>query len=262
MLIRVESRSGAGGRGSLMLLLGLFVLLGASVAGSQTEGDALFEPPPEPIEEAAGPVGNLLEQLIELHPPDQFERCETSGAILLNEICAVGIECDPDVRIRDFVELYNPGGSPVDLACVAVSARDHVVFAPSGMLEPGAFRAFGELEMGYRIAKQRDFISLYRLGVDLDGNPKLTLSETVAIDETRAHAYRLPDGGVWFGYPLDEAEQSWPGSFGASNQPTEDEPAGVGEIVGEIDGEIGEEAGQEVGHDSDTLAADGELEEQ
>ncbi len=166
----------------------------------------------------SGPPGTLLEQLLALHDPAHFRGCGEGGHIVLNEVCAVGIECDRDVRRRDFVEVYNPGRGDVELACYALSARDEVVFSPSGRLEGGGIRAFGELEMGFRLAKRDDFVVLYRLGVDLDGGPTIAEAERVSIDEMGAHAYRIPDGGFWQTYTVEEAEQGWPGTFGESNE--------------------------------------------
>jgi hypothetical protein len=173
--------------------------------------------PTESVERPFDPAESLIDQLLEIHEPEHFANCATLGEILLNEICAAGTECDPDVRIRDFVELYNPGRQSVDLSCFVLTARDYVAFSPSGVLEPGGFRAFGEIEMGFRIAKTRDSVALYRLAIDSDGEPLLTESERVGLDEERVHLYRSPDGGSWQVFALAEAETGWPGSFGEPN---------------------------------------------
>lgn len=83
-----------------------------------------------------------------------------TAKIVLNEICAAGTECDPDVRIRDFIE---------------------------------------------------------QLRIDSEGEPLLTESERMDLDEDRVHLYRSPDGGSWQVFALGEAEEGWPGSFGRAN---------------------------------------------
>jgi hypothetical protein len=232
--VRSDSHNRSTIYGALVLLIGLCVGLGTRDARSEPDDDEAIEATGMPTElspeEASDPFDGLLEQLLEVHSPDRFADCATTGDVLLNEICAVGLECDPDVRVRDFIELYNAGREPVDLACFALTARDDVVFAPRGVLEPGGFRAFGERETGFRIAKSYDVITLYRLGVDDEGNPTLTESERVALGATRAHAYRFPDGGRWRGYAIEEAEEGWQASFGTSNQPSETEGEASGEL--------------------------------
>lgn len=234
MHVRSDSHNRSAIYGALVLLIGLCVGLGTRDARSEPDDDEAIEATGMPTElspeEASDPFDGLLEQLLEVHSPDRFADCATTGDVLLNEICAVGLECDPDVRVRDFIELYNAGREPVDLACFALTARDDVVFAPRGVLEPGGFRAFGERETGFRIAKSYDVITLYRLGVDDEGNPTLTESERVALGATRAHAYRFPDGGRWRGYAIEEAEEGWQASFGTSNQPSETEGEASGEL--------------------------------
>jgi hypothetical protein len=232
--VRSNSHYRSAIRGALVLLIGLCVGLGTRDARSEPEDDESIEQVEMSSElspeEDFDPFDSLLEQVLEVHSPERFAECGKTGDVLLNEICAVGLECDPDVRVRDFIELYNAGREPVDLACFALTARDDVVFAPRGILEPGGFRAFGERETGFRIAKSYDVITLYRLGVDDEDNPILTESERVAVGATRAHAYRLPDGGRWRGYAIDEAEEGWQASFGTSNQPSETESEANGEL--------------------------------
>ena len=186
--------------------------------------------PDAPLELPFDPVESLVDQLLEIHQADHFASCEETEGIVLNEICAAGTECDPDVRIRDYVELYNPGKRSVELSCFVLTARDYVAFSPSGLLEPGGFRGFGEVEMGFRIAKRLDSVALYRLTIGLDGEPLLAESESVEIDEDRVHLYRSPDGGSWQVFALAEAEEGWPGSFGSSNHVPSETPRGEARI--------------------------------
>ena len=135
---------------------------------------------------------------------------------MLNEVCSVGTECDEDVRVSDFVELYNPSGGPVDLSCFVLINRERVVFIPRGELASGKVRAWGEAELGFRITKADDEIELLKLGTDGTAPSYHTL-ETLPIREDQSHSFRVPDGGTWRYLELDEAEAEWPGSFNEPN---------------------------------------------
>jgi hypothetical protein len=160
--------------------------------------------------------------------PEYDERrlteCASSATPVLNEICAVGSDCDEDVRVADFVELYNPEAGDVDLGCFVVSGLDDRPFVGRGQIPPGEVRGFGEVLLGFRIKKADDEISLHRISAGPDGELDLTLLESLPVDSEHAHSYRLPDGGAWQHLDEEQAEIDWPGTFGESNTSDRDEP--------------------------------------
>jgi hypothetical protein len=170
-----------------------------------------------PSESDLDPHALLLDRVLEEVDSESFAACTARGEVRLNEVCAVGTECDQDVRISDYVELYNPGPEETDLGCFALSARDFEPTVLRGLLAPGGLQAFGESELGFRIAKDGDFVALHRLTLDDVGRPSLTEIERVELDEGAAHRYRWPDGGGWRSYTAAEAESGWPGTFGKTN---------------------------------------------
>lgn len=159
--------------------------------------------------------------LLEGLPGDYDERrlaaCAESASPLLNEVCSVGTECDPDVRVADFVELYNPSRAAVDLGCIVLVSEEGVPFVPRGELAPGELRGFGEAELGFRIRKARDEIALYRITRTPEGGPGLVLLDSLVVDAERGLSYRSPDGGGWVYLSADDAERDWPGSFDRPN---------------------------------------------
>ena len=168
----------------------------------------------------------LVEALSGDYDERRLAACAESASPVLNEVCAVGTECDPDVRVADFVELYNPGASAVDLECFVVAGLDGVPFVARGELAPGELRGFGEAELGFRILKAEDEISLYRITRAPEGGPELVPLESLAVDAAQAHSFRSPDGGGWVRLGRDEAERDHPGSFGKPNPaPGERQPA-------------------------------------
>ncbi len=147
----------------------------------------------------------------------RLDECADTPSPVLNEICAVGTECDEDVRVADFVEVYNPNPGPVDLGCFVLASREGRPFVPDGTLEPGGVRAWGEGELRFRLAKRGDSVQLLRVVRGVDDPVELLPLESVVIDGDRAHLYRMPDGGSWLGTDAVAAEHDRPGSFGEPN---------------------------------------------
>jgi hypothetical protein len=178
---------------------------------------------------SAGQAGEAhVEALLEALPEYDARRladCAESATPVLNEVCSVGSECDEDVRVADFVELYNPQAREVDLGCFVVAGLDDIPFIGRGQIPPGEVRGFPEAVLGFRIKKSEDEISLYRLTTSPEGGLDLLLLEEIAVDDERAHSFRSPDGGAWQHLDDDEAEEDWPGTFGDSNSGGAEEPS-------------------------------------
>ena len=164
--------------------------------------------------DAQGLVGALPEGYDER----RLAACGQSAAPLLNEVCSVGTDCDEDVRVGDYVELYNPGAGDVDLGCFAIASREGVVFVGRGEIPPGEVRGFGEQVLGFRIAKRGDQVALFRVTTGPEGEPGLTQIDSVEVNGERAHSFRSPDGGSWQHIEESDAERGWPGSFAELNQ--------------------------------------------
>ena len=177
---------------------------------------------------SAGQAGEAhVEDLIEALPEYDEHRladCAESATPVLNEVCSVGSECDEDVRVADFVELYNPQAGDVDLGCFVVAGLDDIPFIGRGRIPPGEVRGFSEAVLGFRIKKSEDEISLYRITTGPEGGLDLVLLDEIAVDDDRAHSFRSPDGGAWQHLDDDEAEEGWPGSFGELNSSEAEEP--------------------------------------
>lgn len=199
--------------GSNPLLPLLFTTAGLALASTGQAGEAH--------------VAVLIEALPEFDER-RLAACAESAAPVLNEVCSVGSECDEDVRVADFVELYNPEAGDVDLGCFVVAGLDDIPFVGRGEIPPGEVRGFPEAVLGFRIKKSEDEISLYRVTTTPEGELDLLLLESVAVDDGRAHSFRSPDGGAWQHLDDDEAEEGWPGTFGDPNSGTSGDP-GSGE---------------------------------
>ena len=158
----------------------------------------------------------LLAVLVENHALEHFDACGAAPRLRLNEVCSVGTECDEDVRIADFVEVYNPSRQEAPLACYVIANDEDLPFVPRGQLEPGALDAWGEEQLGFRVAKKRDQVRLYRMRA-IDGKPGLEVLDDVESAGARALAYRAPDGGAWGAVPAIEAESERPASFKRAN---------------------------------------------
>ncbi len=191
--------------------------IGAGEYGEVERPDPEF-PDPEPETEPVG-LGDagLVHALPVSFDDRRLDQCAESPEPVLNEVCAVGTECDEDVRVGDFVEVYNPAASPVDLGCFVLVGREDVPFVPQGSLEPGGVRAWGEGELRFRIRKGGDAVRLLRVKRGIDDAPELLPLESVVIDGERAHLYRSPDGGAWLQQGTVDAEYDRPGTFGESN---------------------------------------------
>jgi hypothetical protein len=158
----------------------------------------------------------LLEVIREQYDDAHFGRCGAAPKIVLNEICSVGTECDPDVRVADFVEVYNPGAQALELNCYVLANDMEQPFVPDGRLAPHAVAAWSEAELSFRLAKNRDRIRLYRMHAE-DGQPRLALIDLVELADFRAVYTRVPDGGAWQTLSVREAELGAPTSFGKPN---------------------------------------------
>jgi hypothetical protein len=159
---------------------------------------------------------SLLEVIREEYDDAHFDRCEAAPKIMLNEVCSVGTECDPDVRIADFVEVYNPGTRVLELNCYVLANDMAQPFVPDGRLAPHAVAAWSEAELSFRLTKNRDRVRLYRMHTE-DGQRRLTLIDLVELADFRAVYTRVPDGGAWQTLSVREAELGARNSFGKPN---------------------------------------------
>jgi len=194
-----EKRDGARGAALGLVLSILF--------GSASQADSV----PATRNEA------LMAVLTENHAAEHFDACGTAPRLRLNEVCSVGTECDEDVRIADFVEVYNPTGQPAPLPCYVIATDEDLPFVPRGQLAPGSLEAWGEERLGFRVAKKRDQVRLYRMRA-VDGKPGLEMLDQAEIGEARAVVYRSPDGGAWVAVPAIEAESERPATFSRPNR--------------------------------------------
>ncbi len=183
------------------------------------------------VAHAEGPgspgLGSVLASLASRYDVRHFESCNQAPGIVLNEVCAVGTECDTDVRVSDFVEVYNGSGTHADLACYVLLNDMGIPFSPDGDLAPGEVKAWGERDLEFRIKKSDDAVILYRLGTGIEDLPKLEQLDALTIRLNQAHSLRLPDGGEWRHRGVAVAEQELRTSFGVSNQranPSEPDP--------------------------------------
>lgn len=142
----------------------------------------------------------LLAALVRSHEVEHFEACGTAPMLRLNEVCSVGTECDADVRVADFIEVYNPTEQAAPLSCYVLASNDDLPFVPREQLAPSALKAWGEGQLGFRIAKKHDQVTLYRMRA-IKGEPRLEVIDQVDIAEARALLYRSPDGGAWVARP-------------------------------------------------------------
>jgi len=203
----------------------LLVSAGAAVAQAEDDPTSAPDPDAEPQRVHFAPAGGdgfatpevLLERLEKKFDGRDLDACSESPSPVLNEVCAVGVECDRDVRVADFIELYNPDKKDVDLDCFVLANREGIPFIPRGELPPGEVKGYSEHDLGWRITKAYDEVILYRAARDIYGEPTLQTVETLSVDRVRAHSYRSPDGGSWKTLSIDRAERDWPGSFDRSN---------------------------------------------
>ena len=90
------------------------LLLAGTLAGAPTAGRGQ-------VGTAPSFESSLLKEIREQYDDAHFDRCTAAPKIVLNEVCSVGTECDPDVRVADFVEVYNPGARSVELNCYVLA---------------------------------------------------------------------------------------------------------------------------------------------
>ena len=158
----------------------------------------------------------LMPALAGSHEIEHFEACGSAPRLRLNEVCSVGTECDADVRVADFVEIYNPTGQVAPLSCYVLASNDDRPFVPRGQLAPGALKAWGEGQLGFRVAKKRDQVTLYRMRA-VEGEPGLEAIDQVEIAEARALLYRSPNGGAWVAAPALNTDWERDTSFDRPN---------------------------------------------
>ena len=196
-------------RSPLLTLLGASLALSLALApGARADGGE-----PDPIQAHLADVRTRS-------GVEAFARCNAFRGVVLNEVCAVGTECDRDVRVADFVELYNASGDTVDLACFVLTNIEGEIFAPEGEIEPGGIKGFGEGDLRFRLRKANDEVALLQLGIGRDGAIEARVVDAVPIDATQAHSFRMPDGGTWRTLGVEQSETGFPGTFGRSNRPT------------------------------------------
>jgi len=200
----------------LLLTLAALSLLLPALGADATDPEA--EPEAAAVADVAPRSrAYALAQVRETYEIEHFQRCDTSSGLLLNEICSVGSECNRDVRIADYIEVYNAGASELDLECYVLTTSEHEPFVPRGKLAARQIQAWGEKQLGFRIAKKLDEVFLYRMGTNGEGAPDLVFLESLHTRANQAHSYRVPDGGYWKHLTADEAEDGWPGTYGEPN---------------------------------------------
>ena len=195
--MQLESRIGSGAAA-----LGVGLALLASVATASEPHGTRTE--------------RLLTAIVEEQGAAHFDACRAVPKLRLNEVCSVGTECDEDVRVADFVEVINPTGRGASLSCYVIADDEDLPFIPRGELAPGALAAWGEDQLGFRIAKKGDHVTLYRMSA-VGGEPHLEPIDRVEITEARALAYRSPDGSSWVSAPASAAEWERMASFNRPN---------------------------------------------
>jgi hypothetical protein len=140
-----------------------------------------------------------------------------------------GVVAHRPARRPDYVEVYNPSSQAADLSCYAIVGSVPEPFSPSGTLEAREFRAWGERELGFRLKKGEDEVRLLRLRA---GAPGYEVLDSLAIDESRGHSYRIPDGGAWRYVDVLEAEAHHYGTFGRSNETPPEEEESPSTVTG------------------------------
>jgi hypothetical protein len=175
-------------------LLGVILLVSASLTIGGKE-DVVVTPPP-PSEEVAGTQ------------PSGEELCANAPPLILNEICAEGSDCDGQ---KDFVEIYNPSASSVDLSCYLIADAEHRK-PLQGELPAQEVRAWTDDDLGFGLARQEDRVSIIR---NRPGGFEL-VDDSRSIDNDRSYQQRLPDGGEeWQEMDHDEVEAD--GNVGSRN---------------------------------------------
>jgi hypothetical protein len=117
-------------------------------------------------------------------------------SIKLNEVCAEGRECDGH---SDFIEVFNPETSPVDLSAYLLRNRRGNRLQLSGQLGPRQYLAWGRDQLGFSVSKDGDEIELV-----FARSSGEQVVDRVAMSKTAAFAQRVPDGGDWETLTHDE----------------------------------------------------------
>lgn len=115
--------------------------------------------------------------------------CEEEPRLVLNEICAEGNECDGEA---DFVEVYNPSKSPINLSCYTLADLEHRK-PLSGELAAGEIRGWTEGELGFGLAWEEDKVFLRHTP---PGGSKRGV-DSRPIDRSQTYQQRVPDGEGW-----------------------------------------------------------------
>lgn len=161
--------------------------------------------------------------------------CANVPALRLNEVCAEGTRCDGG---KDFIEVFNPNNTSVNLACFAVgnqrSARHggtrldaKPVLLQTGNLSPGGVRAWDADQLSFRISREKgDRIELFKLKLESGKSVEFIPleKEQVLIDNSASYWLRASDGsGNWHHMSNKEVEElkkagKKAGTFGRSEQ--------------------------------------------
>lgn len=136
-------------------------------------------------------------------------QCEDAPQLLLNEVCAEGKECDGQ---KDFVEIYNPSDTIVNLSCYAlVDIKAHRK-PLTGELPAREIRAWTDDDLGFGLSREEDKISLIRIR---PGGGEL-VDDTRTIDDSSTYQQRVPNGGAqWETMTHDEVASD--GNVGSLN---------------------------------------------
>jgi hypothetical protein len=127
---------------------------------------------------------------------------------VLNEICTEGKDCDGQ---KDFVEVYNPNSSPVDLGCYGLIDEKRHRYHFAGQLGPREVRAWTDDELEFGLSKDGDKVSLIRIR---PGEGESVLDQR-DIDPSRTYQQRFPDGGEWKSMTHEEVKTA--GNVGSRN---------------------------------------------
>lgn len=88
------------------------------------------------------------------------------------------------------MEIYNPGDAQRNLTCYLIS-DSHSPKSLTGTLGPNALRAWGQKDLGFRLKRAGDKVSLMRIQ---QGGGQ-TVEDFREIHDSNSYQQRVPDGG-------------------------------------------------------------------